>query len=238
MAPKRKSDGHLSSSSDSSKKPKHRAGIEENLVEMSGLEYSNVMATLLRWVHPGTECPLSPTQLRRLVSMGSRRPLRPQVFKKSSGKRVQKSPGKRQRCSKQPAKINARGKTSKTACAVKTITALAKKMRPHPTLSSPTHHAPRSGSLFGKCVEHCGFPANEYNTHSLRVGRATDLALAGTPDHVIRKTDSSYSSFLNKIFATSIVQFVRRCVTLCVVLRLGSWGVAPFRAFWDCFARP
>ena len=53
MAPKRKSDGHLSSSSDSSKKPKHRAGIEENLVEMSGLEYSNVMATAIKMGPPG-----------------------------------------------------------------------------------------------------------------------------------------------------------------------------------------
>ena len=51
-----------------------------------------------------------------------------------------------------------------------------------------------------KCVEHCGLPANEYNTHSLRVGRATDLALAGTPDHVIRKTGRwSSNAYLNYI---------------------------------------
>ena len=106
MASKRKSDGHLSPSSDSSKKLKHRAGIDENLVDMSGLEYSNVMATAIKMGPPGDG-----------VSAG---------FQKVVGKKGPKIPRKKGNAAqKQPAKINARGKTPKTACAVKTITAFA-----------------------------------------------------------------------------------------------------------------
>ena len=121
-------------------------------------------------------------------------------FQKSSGKRVQKSPGKKATLLKNNRPRSTPEAKHQKRHALWRLFQRWQKMRPHPTLSSPTHHAPRSGSLFGKCVEHCGFPANEYNTHSLWVGRATDLALAGTPDHVIRKTGRwSSNAYLNYI---------------------------------------
>ena len=127
MASKRKSDGHLSSSSDSSKKPKHRAGIEENLVEMSGLEYSNVMATAIKMGPPGDGVPAQPDPVASTSFHGLLAAPPTAGFQKVVGKKGPKIPRKKGNAAqKQPAKFNARGKTPKTAGAVKTITALAK----------------------------------------------------------------------------------------------------------------
>ena len=42
--------------------------------------------------------------------------------------------------------------------------------------------------MIKRCISLCGLDPSEFNTHSFRVGRATDLALIGTSDHVIRET--------------------------------------------------
>ena len=74
---------------------------------MCGLEYSNVMATAIKMGPP-----------RDGVSAG---------FSKSRREKGSQNPQEKGNAAqKQPAKINARGKTPKTACAVKTISALAK----------------------------------------------------------------------------------------------------------------
>ena len=36
------------------------------------------------------------------------------------------------------------------------------------------------------CISKLGLPGTRYNTHSLRIGRATDLAIAGNPAHIIK----------------------------------------------------
>jgi len=38
------------------------------------------------------------------------------------------------------------------------------------------------------CVSYIGKDVARYNTHSIRIGRATDLAMAGTPVHLIKET--------------------------------------------------
>ena len=45
-----------------------------------------------------------------------------------------------------------------------------------------------------------GLNPAEYNTHSVRIGRATDLATSGTPHEIIKKTGRwSSSAYLNYI---------------------------------------
>ena len=39
-----------------------------------------------------------------------------------------------------------------------------------------------------KWIKELGLSPNSYNTHSLRIGRATDMAAAGVPDQVIKAT--------------------------------------------------
>ena len=109
MASKRKSDGQLSSSSDSSKKPKHRAGFEENVVEMSGLEYSNAMATAIKLGPPGNGVSAPPDPVASTSFHGL--PAAPPIagFQKVVGKKGPKIPKKKGNAAqKQPAKINVR----------------------------------------------------------------------------------------------------------------------------------
>lgn len=51
-----------------------------------------------------------------------------------------------------------------------------------------------------RCLKLAGSDPKVFNTHSLRVGRATDLAMAGTPDQVIKQTGRWRSdAYLNYI---------------------------------------
>lgn len=56
----------------------------------------------------------------------------------------------------------------------------------HPN-GSPTKRT-EFAKVLKQCVKYLGLCPENYNTHSLRIGRATDLALLGIPDHIIKAT--------------------------------------------------
>ena len=82
------------------------------------------------------------------------------------------------------------------------ISALLRYLRLRPRVQGPlfinADQVPITRSWFSRMLKRClaiaGFPVHAYNTHSFRLGRATDLAIAGTPDHIIQKTGRWKSS--------------------------------------------
>ena len=43
-------------------------------------------------------------------------------------------------------------------------------------------------NVLKRCIKACGLLPDDFNTHSFRAGRATDLAAAGVPEAVIKET--------------------------------------------------
>ena len=57
--------------------------------------------------------------------------------------------------------------------------------------------------MLKSCMQKLGMKKELYNTHSFRIGRATDLALLGLPDHVIRSTGRWRSNAYTKYIRAS-----------------------------------
>lgn len=61
-------------------------------------------------------------------------------------------------------------------------------------------------STLKKCLSFCGYNSTKYNTHSFRIGRATDLALHGISDQVIKETGRWKSNAFQKYIRFEVLK--------------------------------